>query len=725
MKSNTFKKLLCTCLVLAAALAVMTVSASACTTIYVGGNLVEEGTPFVARTEDYGSDYNKLWYICEAGNWKQGDHYVGCPTYGPFEWDFTHDTYRFTYFTNDIYYNGTCPECGEKADHFSYTEFGTNEKGVSVSATETMYGNASVTAVDPFRSDDYVAANEGAVYGIEETDIPTIILAEAASAREGVELLLKIYDTCGATGASGLFICDKDEIWYVENCSGTQYVAIKLNDDLIFFEPNMAVIGRIDLDDENVIASKDLIAVAKESGTFVGDAEKNIIDFRASYARIGETMDQRMIDGLNYINSTYHYDGAALVADNTRFTISNLDEKGAVVPLYTNIKSDRALNKDDVFGYYQLSSVGKPSNQEIEIFQLYQDRPVETATVGWVGVGNMSYNVFVPCYPMLLDGMYEGYQSSNAGAVFSTERPDGFCMPATSWARDAEGNWYRASGYKAYPEGWEDSYYYTFEALGGYILNAQSLTGYAVKDEVKASARAQLDALQQEFYDEFVTISELSSAADKRALATKNCAELAEKAHKLAQNLITYVTTDSSLNVSSFTDVQLKDYFLAPVNWAVENEITNGMYANAFAPNATCTRAQAVTFLWRAAGKPAPSAETSVAFTDIDKDAYYYEAVLWAIENKITDGISATTFAPDATCTRAQIVTFLYRLQKSPAVTAANPFTDVTADSVYANAILWAVENKVTDGMSATTFAPNATCTRGQIVTFLYRALAE
>ena len=420
MKGSVLKKFLCTCLVTAAAFAATTISASACTTIYVGGDLVEEGTPFVARTEDYGSDYNKLWFISESGKWKQGDHYVGCPEYGPFEWDFTHDSYRFTYFTNDIYYDGICPECGEKADHYSYTEFGTNEKGVSVSATETLYGNEKVTEADPYRDAEWAEANKSERIGIEETDIPTIILAEASSAREGVKLLLDIYENYGCVAASGVFVCDKDEAWYVENCSGTQYVAIKLNDNMIFLEPNMAVIGRVDLDDENVIASKDLIAVAKKAGTFVGDEAKNIIDFRASYARISEKMDQRMIDGLNYLNATYKYDSDTLVADNTKFTISNLDASDKLVALYTNIKADRKLDKDDVFGYYKLSSIGKASNQEIEIFQLFKDRPVETATVGWVGVGNMSYNVFVPYYPMLIDSMYSGYQVSTASAEFTT-----------------------------------------------------------------------------------------------------------------------------------------------------------------------------------------------------------------------------------------------------------------------------------------------------------------
>ena len=127
----------------------------------------------------------------------------------------------------------------------------------------------------------------------------------------------------------------------------------------------------------------------------------------------------------------YKYDSDALVADNTKFTISNLDASDKLVALYTNIKADRKLDKDDVFGYYKLSSIGKASNQEIEIFQLFKDRPVETATVGWVGVGNMSYNVFVPYYPMLIDSMYKGYQVSTASAKFTTEKPDTFCTYGT------------------------------------------------------------------------------------------------------------------------------------------------------------------------------------------------------------------------------------------------------------------------------------------------------
>ncbi len=668
--------------------------------------------------------YNKLWFISESGKWKQGDHYVGCPEYGPFEWDFTHDSYRFTYFTNDIYYDGICPECGEKADHYSYTEFGTNEKGVSVSATETLYGNEKVTEADPYRDAEWAEANKSERIGIEETDIPTIILAEASSAREGVKLLLDIYENYGCVYASGVFVCDKDEVWYVENCSGTQYVAIKLNNNMIFLEPNMAVIGRVDLDDENVIASKDLIAVAKKAGTFVGDEAKNIIDFRASYARISEKMDQRMIDGLNYLNATYKYDSDALVADNTKFTISNLDASDKLVALYTNIKADRKLDKDDIFGYYKLSSIGKASNQEIEIFQLFKDRPVETATVGWVGVGNMSYNVFVPYYPMLIDSMYSGYQVSTASAKFTTEKPDTFCTYGTSWAQDAEGNWQRVSGFKTYPSNWKDSYYFTFEGLGGYIANAEKITGAPLKAEAKTYVADKLAALQQELYKDFVTTDELAKASDARALATENGKAMAEKAHKLGVELVEYITKDDALEPGHFTDVKAGAYYEDAVKWAVDKAVTSGKTVTTFAPNESCTRAQAVTFLWRAAGSPEPTA-SEMTFTDVKAGSYYYKAVLWAVENKITSGMSDTLFAPDATCSRSQIVTFLYRMQNSPESKAENPFTDVKADAYYANAVLWAVENGVTTGASATTFDPAGDCTRGQIVTFLYRCLSK
>jgi len=184
----------------------------------------------------------------------------------------------------------------------------------------------------------------------------------------------------------------------------------------------------------------------------------------------------------------------------------------------------------------------------------------------------------------------------------------------------------------------------------------------------------------------------------------------------------TFMEDNSMLNF--FVDVPAGAYYYDAVLWAAENGITSGVDDTHFAPNSPCTRAQIVTFLWRAPGSPAPKS-SEMPFEDVAAGSYYYDAVLWAVENGITKGTSDTTFSPNADCTRAQIVTFLWRSQGSPVADAVNPFTDVAADAYYAGAVLWAVENGVTNGTSDTTFSPNANCTRAQIVTFLYRCLGE
>lgn len=170
----------------------------------------------------------------------------------------------------------------------------------------------------------------------------------------------------------------------------------------------------------------------------------------------------------------------------------------------------------------------------------------------------------------------------------------------------------------------------------------------------------------------------------------------------------------------NFWDVKQGDYYYDAVKWALEKRITEGTGANFFSPNASCTRAQMVTFLWRAAGSPAPKS-TANPFTDVSASDYYYNAVLWAVENGITTGASADRFAPGATVSRAQTVTFLYRANGSPAANGAS-FSDVAADEYYANAVAWAVQNGITTGTGNGKFSPNADCTRGQIVTLLYRA---
>lgn len=184
----------------------------------------------------------------------------------------------------------------------------------------------------------------------------------------------------------------------------------------------------------------------------------------------------------------------------------------------------------------------------------------------------------------------------------------------------------------------------------------------------------------------------------------------------------TFMEDNTMLNY--FVDVPASAYYYDAVLWAAEHGITGGTDATHFPPDGVCTRAQAVTFLWRAAGSPAPSA-TAMPFTDVAADSYYYNAVLWAMENGITVGTSSTTFSPDLKCSRAHIMTFLWRSEKSPAAGSVNPFTDVSAGAYYADAVLWAVKESVTSGTSSVTFSPDADCIRAQIVTFIWRTLAR
>ena len=738
MKKFSLKKLVTATAVTTSLVAAATISASACTTIYVGADQTQEKTPFVARTEDYGWNYNKQWFVMPQGQWKQGETFRGCPGYGEFEWKFTHDSYRFTYFTNDQY-QGTCPECGQKnATHPSYTEFGTNEKGVSVSATETIYGRSEVTkTIDPF-----VKTKVDGKVGIEETDIPTIILAEADSAKAGVDLLLNIYKDYGAYFASGVFICDKNETWYIENCSGHQYVAIKVPDNMIFLEPNMAVIGRVDLDDENVLASENLIKVAQEANTFEGKADKNIIDFRASYAGRQDQMDPRMVDGLNYLNKDYNYTAEQLLADNTRFTISNVNDKDELVGLYTNIKADRTLDKNDVFGYYKLSSIGKPSNQDIEIFQLFKDKDkdITTSTVGWVGVGNMSNNVFVPYYPMLLTDskdMYEGYQATLPAVQKVAERP---ADANAFYVKD------RGGKFAVYPEGWRDSYYFSFEGLGGYIADAETITGTAISAADKKLVQDKMTALQNEFNETFAKV-ELKNA-------TETSRQMAAKAHATALAMIDYLTGENNLtglavldkNGNAVTKPQVNQVLIPVIQIGSADVYSESQSGLTLVPSSTAVNADIyaepanpyANYVWHYDGSTTALSTAStytvssadqgkVLCLDVTVDGYKGSAS-WKAEAAVPylpdsgrdDSSSGGSGSGGGSSTKPSKPT-PPPPPTNPKPDTSNAFNDVPSGSWYADAVKNVVNKGLMAGTGKDTFAPNNQVTRAMMWTVLAR----
>ena len=694
MKKSAFKAALT---VILTAAVLLTANVSACTSIYVGGTLTEEGAPILGRSEDNVNSQNKLFYISPAARYQKGAVYHGCPAYGSFSWTMTHDSYRFTAFTGDSL-DRLCPEGCGASGHPSYTSAGTNEKGVTVSATESIAGNPSVTAADPYRR---TPTPDGRV-GIAETDLPTILLSEAATAREAVTLLLSLYDTCGCYDGSGLFIGDQREIWYVENCSGTQYLALKLNDDLLFLEPNLSAIGRIDLDDtDQVLASDQLIATAKRAGTFVGNEEENIIDFRASYGSETAIGGNRLVNGLNFLNPAFPYSVETLIGmeNSASFCLSNLNQDNEIVPLYTNIRANRLLTADDIINFYKLPGISNRNNLETAFFQIFQNRPLETGTVEWVSMDTGAYNVFLPYFPVVLQTVHEAYLVSTEPADTGIEYPPSdrvFYASNRSPAR-----------YTVLPEGWENSYYWAFDALNNRITDVAD----PVPAHSLAYVKSRLAAHQQTIYDTFRKTApygpEAVNAASRR---------LAGESQKLALELFSLLLAPPA---ALFTDVPEDAYYAPAVQWAVEGGITAGTDPGLFSPNEPCTRAQTVTFLWRAAGSPAPSGKKD-PFSDVPADAYYHDAVLWAAEKGITTGAKPTLFEPNSTVTRGQVVTFLYRA--AGAETAGpNGFTDVSESDYFHAPVTWAVERGITNGTGKSTFGPNEPCTRGQIVTFLYR----
>ncbi len=214
--------------------------------------------------------------------------------------------------------------------------------------------------------------------------------------------------------------------------------------------------------------------------------------------------------------------------------------------------------------------------------------------------------------------------------------------------------------------------------------------------------------------------------ADAVTKLTSELGELIKKAsssedNKPAKNVSACEKGSSNGAAAEFTDVDKGAYYYDAVQWAVKNGIASGTTATTFSPDDACTRAQTVTLIWRASGSPAPSSQDN-PFTDVRKGAYYYDAVLWAVGKGITSGATETTFNPDATVTRGQVATFIYRNAGSPAVSRTNAFMDVPDDAYYSKPVAWVAAKGVTSGTDANSFSPNSVCTRGQIVTFLYRA---
>ena len=506
-------------LLIALVLCLSSVSGMACTAIYVGSGLTADGSTMFARSEDISNSYNKVFYVSPAGNHKAGDVYEGC--YG-FTYTFTKDSYSYTAFSDD---NGEavenyCPDCGGQHKHTPYEAGGTNEMGLTVSATETLHSSDAVAEADPYNWET----------GIEEAEIPTVLLSECATAQEALALLTSIYDEVGCQGGSGIFIADNTETWYIENTTGSAYIAVKLTPDMAFAVPNQSVIGLIDLDDtENVVASANIIEVAKTAGTYVGDEEANTIDYVASY-NADQVANSRMVSAMAHFNAE-----ASAEPTFADYSISNVDAEGNIVPMYTNIELDRTFSIEDMVAYYDIDGIGSTGNLEIHIFQTFAEDSV-TDTVEWVAMDNGCFNVFVPYYPMLTTDTYAAYQLSTAPATFTQEEPtEGLYYPTTARIRNEEGERVTVEGFKTFPANWAESYYWTFDVLSNLCLNGAT-------EEELLEVEATLAKLQSDCYDTYAQLQTAAAGENAAADCTQISMEAAEFVHTSVVTLVNGLT---------------------------------------------------------------------------------------------------------------------------------------------------------------------------------------
>ena len=337
----------------------------------------------------------------------------------------------------------------------------------------------------------------------------------------------------------------------------------------------------------------------------------------------------------------------------------------------------------------------------------YHNVTLTGAGTGATGAGSHAAGTTVNIYAGTKSGYtFNGWTSDDVTVLSASSKNASFVMPDNDVTVKA--NWVYNGG------GSSGGYtYYTIKATAG-VNGSISPTG-------NVSVREGRDQT-------FTITPDKGYAVAKVLIDSKNVGavksytfENVKKNHTIE---VVFMKASGNPQTGVFVDVPEGSYYEEAVNWAVEKGITTGTDATHFSPDGICTRAQAATFLWRAAGSPAAKS-SAMPFTDVKSGSYYYDAVLWAVENGITKGTSATEFSPDQNCSRAQIVTFLWRSEKSPAAGTVNPFTDVKSDAYYADAVLWAVKEDVTKGTTSTTFSPDDNCTRAQIVTFIYRALAE
>lgn len=401
------KKLAAAALTMALALSNVTAS-FACTGIYVGSQVSESGSTFIGRSEDIGDQYGKLFDVAPAKDWPAGAIYEDA--YG-FSMPYPSHTYGYTY-VRDSYAYGECVQDENGNDIGEpYAAAGTNEKGVSITATVSTHYNEQAEAADPLVDT-----------GICEISMTSILLGGAATAKEGVELLADIIDTYGAGECNALVISDTNEVWYFEVVSGHQYAAVKLPDDKAAVNPNIMLLGEIDLEDtENVVVSKDLVKVAQEGG-FYQTGENGKFHVAKSYA----VSDSKPGQYSRYYQGLYYLDPAQAAKMDVNNINNNVNPLSLLVDPAKKLSTMEALQ---FLGYRGEGSamnsnedpdiypIGNNRQAECHVFELRKGMPAQLASIEWLSMGDADFSVFVPFYGALLTATNEHYHQEGDAYV--------------------------------------------------------------------------------------------------------------------------------------------------------------------------------------------------------------------------------------------------------------------------------------------------------------------
>lgn len=670
-------------------------SASACTSIYVGSELTENGSTFVGRSEDIGKLYDKIFEVHEAADHADGEMYED--TYG-FTMPFPAHTYRYTVVRDSVEAGETMEDENGNYIGEAYGEAGVNENGVAVSATVSTYYGDAIDEIDPLVDT-----------GICEISLNSVILQSARTAREGVEILAAIIDEYGAGECNSLSISDANEVWFFEIVSGHQYVALRMPSDKVAINPNILMMNEVDVSDtENVVASKELISLPLEHNLLVTSqnrecadpADITVIDIARTYGveNAGAGQYTRYWQGVYYLNQAMAEDVPISFADTDEVPAFIFDADRELstyeVLRFLATRGEGSEHASEVTGEY---AVGNDRQAECHIFEIRDNMPDQLAIIQWQTMSRAEFSVFLPFYSALLTDTSDIYKDEYLPSAKNIEDViDDEDFPA------------------------ETSAYWVFAAINDLCDNDRERYGTNVKafweDYQKAliEQQAAVDKAMLNIYnaspesaEEAATVLGKAVAEEAFGYAKQILSELwdfiqADEAGELAEDAVFTPSVMGKLptygSSTIFVDVASGKWYEAAVEYAVENNLILGVSGSKFAPTTPATRGQFMTILARYAG------------VDTNGSSPWYKAGQeWAVQTGVSDGTSV-----DKNIKRQDLVTMLWRLEGRPEVDQdLSAFSDASEINDYAlQAMQWAVQSGVLNGDGNGHLFPDASTNR-------------